>query len=51
MIEKREGTINLSERGEVKVTIIDNGEEFENGKGQIPNHDKVLIVYEDKKIS
>jgi hypothetical protein len=48
---EREGTINLSDKGPVKVTIIDNGEGFENGGGSIPNHDKVVIVYEEKSKS
>ena len=33
-----------------EVEIIDNGEGYEaNGEGQVPNHDKVEIVYKTNK--
>lgn len=43
---ERETTI-VVEGQEKKVIIVDNGENFKNGDGRIPNHDKVEIVYRD----
>jgi hypothetical protein len=44
-MEEREATIKISGQESKKVVILDRGEDFENGDGRIPNHDKIEIVY------
>lgn len=45
-IETRDGKVNTKE-GEIKVLIIDNGENLNPEGKSIPNHDKVIIIYPD----
>lgn len=43
---ERETTIKINDGEPQQVIIVDNNEGFtKNGQGQIPNHDKVEIVY------
>jgi hypothetical protein len=42
--EIRNGKLRVPDQEEVKVEIIDNGENFDGEKGSIPNHDKVEVV-------
>lgn len=44
-MEEREAKIIVSGQEPQNVVIIDNGENFENGEGRVPNHDKIEIVY------
>jgi hypothetical protein len=46
---EREAKIIVSGQEPQQVIIIDQGEDFENGEGQIPNHDKIEIVYISNK--
>jgi len=48
MEERREGTVHSLENGTRDVIIVDRGEDFEDKAGEIPNHDKVEIIYVDK---
>lgn len=42
---EREAQIIVSSQETQRVVIIDNGEDFENGEGRTPDHDKIEIVY------
>ncbi len=44
-MEERKAVIEISGQEPQQVVIIDRGEDFENGEGRIPNHDKIEIVY------
>ena len=44
-MEEREATIKISGQEPKNVVIIDRDENFENGDGRVPNHDKIEIVY------
>ena len=45
-IDERNGTLIRPGEETVPVKIIDRGEDFDkNGEGQIPNHDKVDVIY------
>lgn len=44
-MEEREVKIFISGQEPQRVIIIDDGEDFKNGDGRIPNHDKVEIIY------
>jgi hypothetical protein len=44
-MEEREAKIIICGQEQQHVVIIDSGENFENGEGRIPNHDKIEIVY------
>lgn len=46
-VEIRSGKLRLDGEEIVRVDIVDNGEEYENGEGNIPNHDKILVVYQN----
>lgn len=49
-IDERNGTLIRPGEETVEVKIIDRGEDFDkNGEGQIPNHDKVEVIYIVKK--
>lgn len=45
MVEIRDTTIRIGDQEPQAVKIIDNGENFRNGEGRIPNHDKIEIIY------
>jgi hypothetical protein len=44
-MEEREAKITVSGQEQQTVMIIDNDEDYRNGEGRIPNHDKIEIVY------
>lgn len=44
-MEEREGRVCTRGNDPIFVTIIDNGEDFEDGIGKNPNHDKIEIEY------
>jgi len=48
-MEEREAKIIVNGQEPQDVVIVDNGEDFRNGDGRIPNHDKVEIVYKSSK--
>ena len=44
-MEERVAKIAVTGQEPQAVVIIDNGEDFRNGEGRTPDHDKVEIVY------
>lgn len=48
-MEEREAKIIVSGQEPQDVVIVDNGEDYKNGEGKIPNHDKVEIVYKSSE--
>ncbi len=50
-MQEREGKVEVKGQKPEPVVIIDNGEDYENGEGRIPNHDKVEIIYKGKQIT
>jgi hypothetical protein len=49
IMEERKAEIIVDGQEPQPVVIIDNGEDFENGDGRTPNHDKIEIVYINNK--
>jgi hypothetical protein len=45
MTEIRYGRLDKPGEGEVKVEVIDSGENYDDEKGSTPNHDRIEIVY------
>jgi hypothetical protein len=47
---ERIATIEIKDQEPREVIIVDNGENFGSGnRGEIPNHDKVEIIYDSNK--
>ncbi len=48
-MEERKGNIKVNGQEQQPVVIVDRGEDFKNGGGRIPDHDKIEIEYSATK--